>query len=95
MKSETTSKETNSSQALRVLSLMKSVCIFTGIFDSAITIPDNRPLNRDEVACFLTPIYISSEKRRLISDYIKETLVAAFKSPLMKALDRSVEMLGL
>ena len=45
--------------------------------------------------CFLTPIYTSSEKRPLISDHIKGLLVAAFRSPLMKALDRSVETLGL
>ena len=47
------------------------------------------------VVCFLTPIYTSSEKRPLISDHIKGPLVAAFRSPLMKALDRSVETLGL
>ena len=40
-------------------------------------------------------IYTSSEKRPLISDHIKRPLVAAFRSPLMKALDRSVETLGL
>ena len=45
--------------------------------------------------CFLTPIYTSSEKRPLISDHIKGPLVAAFRSPLMKALDRSVETFGL
>ena len=45
--------------------------------------------------CFLTPIYTSSEKRPPISDHIKGPLVAAFRSPLMKALDRSVETLGL
>ena len=45
-------------------------------------------------ACFLTPIYTSSEKWQLISDHIKGPLVAAFRSPLMKALDRSVETLG-
>ena len=45
--------------------------------------------------CFLTPIYTSSEKRPLISDHIKGLLVAAFRSPLMKALDRSVETLGI
>ena len=44
---------------------------------------------------FLTPIYTSSGKRPLISDHIKGPLVAAFWSPLMKALDRSVETLGL
>ena len=46
-------------------------------------------------ACFLTPTYTSSGKRQLISDHIKGPLVAGFRSPLMKALDRSVETLGL
>ena len=41
------------------------------------------------------PIYNLSEKRQLISDCIKGALVAAFRSPLMKVLDRSVETLGL
>ena len=36
-----------------------------------------------------------SEKRQLISDHTKGPLVAAFRSPLMKAQDRSVETLGL
>ena len=45
--------------------------------------------------CFLTPIYTLSEKRPLISDHIKGPLVAASRSPLMKALDRSVKTLGL
>ena len=53
------------------------------------------PLNRVMVAYFLTPIYTLSEKRQLISERIKGPLIAAFRSPLMKALDRSVEMLGL
>ena len=44
---------------------------------------------------FLTPIYTSSEKRQLISDHIKGPLVAAFRSPLMTALDSGVETLGL
>ena len=35
------------------------------------------------------------KKRQLISDHIKGPLVAAFRSPLMKALDRSVKTLGL
>ena len=35
------------------------------------------------------------KKRQLISDHIKGPLVAAFRSPLMKALERSVETLGL
>ena len=46
-------------------------------------------------AYFLLPIYTSSEKRQQISDCIKGPLVAVFRSPLMKALDRSVETLGL
>ena len=46
-------------------------------------------------AYFLTPIYTSSEKRQPIIDGIKGPLDAAFRSPLMKALDRSVETLGL
>ena len=47
------------------------------------------------VAYFLAPIYTLSEKKQLISDRIKGPLVAVFRSPLMKALDRSVETLGL
>ena len=47
------------------------------------------------VAYFLMPIYTLSEKKELISDHIKGPLVAGFRSPQMKALDRSVEMLGL
>ena len=47
------------------------------------------------VAYFLTPIYTLSEKRQLISDHTKGPLVAVFRSPLMKALDRSVKTLGL
>ena len=43
----------------------------------------------------LMPIYTLSEKKELISDHRKGPLVAGFRSPLMKALDRSVEMLGL
>ena len=38
-------------------------------------------------AYFLTPIYTSSEKRQPIIDGIKGPLDAAFRSPLMKALD--------
>ena len=38
---------------------------------------------------------VRKKKRPLISDHIKGPLVAAFRSPLMKALDRSVETLGL
>ena len=47
--------------------------------------------------CFLTPFYTLSEKKKrpLISDHIKGPLVTASRSPLMKALDRSVETLGL
>ena len=38
---------------------------------------------------------ISFKKRQLISDRLKGPLVAAFGLPLMKALERSVETLGL
>ena len=44
---------------------------------------------------YLTSIYTSSEKRWLISEHIKGTLIEAIRSALMKALDRSVETLGL
>ena len=46
-------------------------------------------------AYFLMPINTPSGKRQLISDRIKGPLIAAFRSPLMKALDRSVGTLGL
>ena len=54
------------------------------------------PLNRDDGG--LLPdayLHLVRKKRPLISDHIKEPLLAAFRSPLMKALDRSVETLGL
>ena len=54
------------------------------------------PLNRDDGG--LLPhayLHLVRKKRPLISDHIKGPLVAAFRSPLMKALDRSVETLGL
>ena len=38
---------------------------------------------------------VRKKKRPLISDHIKGPVVAVFRSPLMKALDRSVETLGL
>ena len=41
--------------------------------------------------CLFTP----QKKRPLIGDHIKGPLVAVFRSPLMKALNRSVETLGL
>ena len=45
---------------------------------------------------FLMPIYASSEKKgQLISECIKGPLDAAFRSPLMKALESSVETFGL
>ena len=40
-------------------------------------------------------LHLVGKKRPLISDHIKGPLVAAFRSLLMKALDRSVETLGL
>ena len=51
--------------------------------------------NQGLAAYFPTPIYTSSEKWQLLSDHRKGPLVAAFRSPLRKALDRSVETLGL
>ena len=59
------------------------------------TNPAHALLNRDDGGYFLTPIYTSSEKRQLISERIKGPLAAAFRSPLNKAIDRSVETLGL
>ena len=56
---------------------------------------DHQRLCLTMAASFLTPIYTSSGKRQLISDHIKGPLVAVFRLPLMKALDRSVETLGL
>ena len=47
------------------------------------------PLNRDDVGLLLTSIYTSSGKRQLISDRIRGPLIAAFRSPLMKALEVS------
>ena len=54
------------------------------------------PLNRDEGG-FLPDDYLHlvRKKKQKISDHIKRTLVAGFSSPLMKAIDRSVETLGL
>ena len=46
-------------------------------------------------AYFLTPSYTSSQKSAAIGELIKGPLFAAFRSPLMKVLDRSVETLGL
>ena len=40
-------------------------------------------------------LHLVRKERPLISDHIQGPLVAAFRSPLMKALDRSVETLGL
>ena len=40
-------------------------------------------------------LHLVRKKRLLISDHIKGPVVAVFRSPLMKALDRSVETLGL
>ena len=47
------------------------------------------------VTYFLTPINTSSEKRQLISELVRGPLVAVIRSHLIKALDRSVETLGL
>ena len=46
-------------------------------------------------AYYLTLMNTSSEKGQLLSKHIKGPLVAAIRSSLMKALDRSIETLGL
>ena len=54
------------------------------------------PLNRDDGG--LLPdayLHLVRKERPLISDHIEGPLVAAFRSPLMKVLDRSVETLRL
>ena len=54
------------------------------------------PLNRDDGG--LLPdayLHLVKKKVQLISERIKGPLVTAFRLPLMKALDRSVETLGL
>ena len=54
------------------------------------------PLNRDDGG--LLPdayLHLVRKKGQLISKRIKGPLLAAFRSPLIKALDRSVETLGL
>ena len=54
------------------------------------------PLNRADGG--LLPdayLHIIRKKGKLISERIKGPLNAAFRSPLMKALDRSVETFGL
>ena len=53
------------------------------------------PLNHDDGGLLLDAYLHLVRKRQLISDHIKELLVAAFRSPLIKALDRSVERLDL
>ena len=53
-------------------------------------------LNRDEDG--LLPddyLHFVRKKKKKTSDHIRGTLVAGFSSPLMKAIDRSVETLGL
>ena len=53
------------------------------------------PLNRADDGLLPDAYLHLVRKRQLISDRIKGPLVAALRSPLMKALDRSVETLGL
>ena len=53
------------------------------------------PLNRDDGGLLPDAYLHLVRTRQLISERIKGSLVAAFRSPLMKALDRSVETLGL
>ena len=53
------------------------------------------PLNCDDGGLLPDAYLHLVGKRQLISDCIEGPLIAAFRSPLMKALDRSVETLGL
>ena len=54
------------------------------------------PLNRDDGGLYPDAyLHLVRKERHLISDHIKRPLVAAFRSPLMKALNRSFETLGL
>ena len=51
---------------------------------------------KSEKAYFLTPIYTSSKKKgQLLSERLKGSLFAAFRSPLMKAQGKNVDTLGL
>ena len=53
------------------------------------------PLIGVTTSAFVWRLGILTPPTLLISDHIKGPLIAAFRSPLMKALDRSVEKLGL
>ena len=53
------------------------------------------PLNCDHGSLLPDAYLISLGKRQLNSDCVKGPLVVVFRSPLMKALDRSVKMLDL
>ena len=59
-------------------------------------IPEHAPLNRDDGGLLLdTYLHLVRKKKQLISERLKGPLVTAFRSPLMKALDRGVKTLGL
>ena len=54
------------------------------------------PLNRDDGGSLPEAyLHLVRKKGQLISEHVKALLVATISSPLMKALDRSVETLGL
>ena len=60
-------------------------------------IPEHAPLNRDDGG-LLPDAYlhlVRKKKKQLISERLKGPLVTAFRSPLMKALDRGVKTMGL
>ena len=66
----------------------------------AYTVPTTKlrhaPLNRDEGSLLLDAYLTPRQKTgQLIREHIKGTLAAAIRSPLIKALDRSVETWGL
>ena len=56
--------------------------------------PGISTLTRDDGG-LLPDAYLHVVRKQLISERIKGPLVAAFRSPLTKAVDRNVETLGL
>ena len=78
-----------SSQKLRSF-FYQRLCLEAWHINSA-----HAPLNRADGGLLPDAYSHLVKKRQPISDHIKGPLVAAFRSPWMKALDRSVETLGL
>ena len=93
VKSETTSKDTNSSQALRVLSLMKSANSpeFLTVWSVFPTTGD-KVLAREPEIAYIGEFYERDDGSQSNSPFMN---FRSFRSPLMKAPDRSVETLVL